>query len=102
MADPDTREASGAESAGGPAGPGGSYEVIRQRLSAAGRELSSAARTLNEQRQELFGGTEAAVLGTERVRTENNCVPVDIVQVGGLMLFHGFAKLGDGVDAHRS
>ncbi len=87
MADPDTSVASGAESAGGPAGPGGSYEVIRQRLSAAGRELSSAARALNAQRQELFGGTEVGVLGTERVRTENNCVPVDIVQVGGLMLF---------------
>jgi len=74
------------EGAGAP-GPGGSYEVIRQRLAGHGRELSAAARALNEQRQELFGGTELAVLGTERVRTENNCVPVDIVQVGGLMLF---------------
>ncbi|MCO4771924.1 MAG: DNA repair ATPase [Deltaproteobacteria bacterium] len=85
-----TETPGGTESAGGsPAegGPGGSYEVIRQRLSGQGRGLADAARALNEQRQALFGGTEAGVLGTERVRTENNCVPVDIVQVGGLLLF---------------
>ena len=67
--------------------PGGSYEIIRQRLAGHGRDLAAAARALNEQRQQLFGGTELEVLGTERVRTENNCVPVDVVQVGGLLLF---------------
>lgn len=71
----------------GGAGPGGSYEVIRQRLSGQGRALADSARALNAARQELFGGTELSILGTERIRTENNCVPVDVVQVGGLMLF---------------
>jgi hypothetical protein len=77
----------GAESAPGAAGPGGSYEVIRARLAGHGKQLVQATRGLNELRQELFGGTELSVRGTERVRTENNCTPVDVVQVGGLLLF---------------
>ncbi|MGH3587297.1 MAG: DNA repair ATPase, partial [Pseudonocardia sp.] len=36
---------------------------------------------------EEFGGTALELLGAERIRTENNCVPRDIVSVGGLMLF---------------
>ena len=76
-----TTETPGGDAGGSPSegGPGGSYEVIRQRLSGQGRELAAAARALNEKRQELFGGTASDVLGTERIRTENNCVPVDIV-----------------------
>src|SRR5690606_33837111 len=34
-----------------------------------------------------FGGTELTIVGNARVRTENNCVPRDIVQVGGKLLF---------------
>ncbi len=69
------------------AGPGGSYEVIHQRLMGHARELSDRTKTLNTSRKELFGGTELTVAGSERVRTENNCVPVDVVQIGGRMLF---------------
>ena len=36
---------------------------------------------------ETFGGQQMRLLGTERIRTGNNCVPRDIVQVGGSMLF---------------
>ncbi len=66
---------------------GGSYEVIRQRLSTQGRSLADLAAQLNTRRQEAFGGTQLDVVGNERVRTDNNCVPVDIAAVGDHLLF---------------
>ena len=65
----------------------GNYEVIRARLMEQGRELSRRAEALNQKRKHTFGGTELQVIGNPRIRTENNCVPRDIVQVGGLLLF---------------
>ncbi|MFD0557807.1 dynein-related subfamily AAA family protein [Stackebrandtia endophytica] len=65
----------------------GTYEVLRTRLAQQADELTRRAETLNSQRLEVFGGTEMSLLGTDRIRTENNCVPRDIVQVGGQMLF---------------
>ncbi|MEM1029616.1 MAG: DNA repair ATPase [Myxococcota bacterium] len=64
----------------------GNYEVIRARLVEQGKRLQTKAEALNEKRKETFGGTELSVIATERIRTENNCVPRDIVQVGGLLL----------------
>ncbi len=66
---------------------GGSYDVIRERLVAQAKELAQRAGKLNEARVAEFGGTELAVIGNERVRTENNCLPRDILQVGGRLLF---------------
>lgn len=66
---------------------GGSYEVIRTRLLEQSKELASRTDALNDARQEAFGGTELTVIANERVRTENNCTPMDIVQVGGKLLF---------------
>ncbi len=65
----------------------GTYEIIRDRLVAQGRALGEKADALNAKRQELFGSTELAIVGSERIRTENNCVPRDIVGVGGRLLF---------------
>jgi hypothetical protein len=65
----------------------GTYEVLRARLGAQAKELASRAESLNDKRVETFGGRQMTLLGTERVRTENNCVPRDIAQVGGSMLF---------------
>jgi len=66
---------------------GGAYEVIRQRLVQQGLELENKTKTLNEARAAEFGSTEMAVIARTRVRTENNCVGRDIVQVGDLLLF---------------
>ncbi len=72
------------------AGPGpleaGTYEVLRARLADRSRELAGRAEALNQQRLAVFGGTEMRLLGTERIRTEHNCVPRDIVSVGDRML----------------
>lgn len=96
----------------------GSYEVIRARLGALADDLKARADALNEQRKAAFGGVELSVIGNERVRTENNCVPCDIVMVQGRLLFgynvfiglktetavadvfslHRFVETGDGFD----
>jgi hypothetical protein len=65
----------------------GTYEIVRERLSAHGKELAAKAEGLNQKRLEIFGGTELAILGNERIRTENNCVPRDIKEVGDFLLF---------------
>ncbi|PRY29001.1 DNA repair ATPase [Pseudosporangium ferrugineum] len=65
----------------------GTYEVLRARLGAQAKELAGRAEALNTRRMETFGGQQMRLLGSERIRTENNCVPRDLVQVGGSMLF---------------
>jgi len=73
---------------------GGNYEVIRKRLVDAARALREGARELDSQRREAFGSTEIVVAGNTRVRTENNCVPMDIVNVGEHLVFAYNVTLG--------
>lgn len=72
----------------------GSYEVIRARLLEAAKALGARTDRLNDKRKQKFGGTELNVIGNERVRTENNCIPRDIVSVGGVLLFGYNVHLG--------
>ncbi|MGG7569268.1 DNA repair ATPase [Streptomyces sirii] len=65
----------------------GTYEVLRDRLTAQAAELASRAEALNARRTEEFGSTRLELAGTERLRTEHNCVPRDIVAVGDVLLF---------------
>ncbi|MGK3205748.1 DNA repair ATPase [Amycolatopsis sp. MEPSY49] len=65
----------------------GTYEVLRVRLAAQAAELANRADELNARRLEVFGSAQLALVGTERIRTANNCVPRDIVAVDGRMLF---------------
>ena len=76
---------------------GGNYEVVRARLLAQAKDLGARLDRLNEKRREVFGGTELEVIAQERVRTENNCVPRDVVGLstdgtdeGGERLLLGF------------
>lgn len=66
---------------------GGAYEVIRKRLVEQGKRLHSSVKILNESRLNEFGNSEMLVTSRVRVRTENNCVARDIVQVGDQLLF---------------
>ncbi|RKS06255.1 dynein-related subfamily AAA family protein [Nocardiopsis sp. Huas11] len=76
----------------------GTYEVLRARLRDQTGELARRTESLNDRRLEVFGGTELTLLGTERIRTEHNCVPRDIVSVGrsigadadGAMILFGY------------
>lgn len=66
---------------------GGSYEVIRQRLLQQAADLGAKTDALNQARRETFGGSDMALLDTVRVRTDNACVPRDILNVAGHLLF---------------
>ncbi len=92
MADENSAIESGSEETGqdGPRADAieqGTYEIIRDRLKQQARELQQRTQRLNDRRLEIFGGTELAVVGNERIRTENNCVPRDIARVGDRLLF---------------
>ncbi|QTU47432.1 AAA family ATPase [Streptomyces scabiei] len=65
----------------------GTYEVLRDRLAAQAAELARRAEALNVRRTEEFGSTRLELSSTERLRTEHNCVPRDIVSVGDVLLF---------------
>jgi len=66
---------------------GGAYELIRKRLEEQASSLNIATQQLNEDRLKEFGETTMGVVGRVRVRTENNCIARDIVQVSNFLLF---------------
>ncbi|MEO7200882.1 MAG: DNA repair ATPase, partial [Dokdonella sp.] len=66
---------------------GGAYEVLRKRLSEQGRRLQAVADALNAQRLQEFGDSRMEIAGRLRVRSEQNAVGRDVVQVGDLLLF---------------
>ncbi|RZB15348.1 AAA family ATPase [Streptomyces sp. F001] len=74
----------------------GTYEVLRDRLTAQAAELARRAEALNTRRTEEFGSMRLELTGTERLRTEHNCVPRDIVSVGDALLFGHNVLLGQG------
>lgn len=71
--------------------------MLKARLAEQAAGLARRAEALNARRLEVFGSAELTLLGTERIRTGNNCVPRDCVSVSaadehgtavsGLMLF---------------
>ncbi|MCK5547662.1 MAG: DNA repair ATPase, partial [Thermoplasmata archaeon] len=65
----------------------GTYEIIRSRLNAAGKDLRERLDKLNGARKEVFGSIETTLLATERITTDNNCSPRDMVPVGNRFLF---------------
>ena len=66
---------------------GGAYEVLRKRLAEQGRRLRGTADALNAQRLQEFGDSKLEIVDRLRVRSEQNAVGRDIVQVGDLLLF---------------
>jgi hypothetical protein len=66
---------------------GGNYDVIRRRLLEQAAELRAKADAANARRMQVFGSSELKLVSTQRVRTENNCLPRDMVSVGGHLLF---------------
>lgn len=65
----------------------GTYEVLRNRLRDAATDLRTRLAKLNESRAEVFGNIETKLISTERVTTEHNCIPRDLVSVGDQFLF---------------
>ena len=66
---------------------GGSFDVIRGRLTNQAKLLRSEVEKLNQSRLSEFGQSEMKLLHRTRIRTENNCVARDIAQLGDSLLF---------------
>ncbi|MFP4054094.1 MAG: DNA repair ATPase, partial [Phycisphaerae bacterium] len=66
---------------------GGTYEIIRSLLDAHSKELRSRLEKLNDARKDVFGAVASKLVGSQRITTENNCVPRDIVNIGPRLLF---------------
>ena len=66
---------------------GGAYEIIRKRLLDQGQLLNQKVCELNAARLAEFGSSAMVATARVRVRTENNCIARDIVQVGDYLLF---------------
>ncbi len=47
----------------------GTYEIIRERLANQARTLGEQTVALNSKRLEVFGSSEMAMIGSERIRT---------------------------------
>lgn len=69
---------------------GGAYEVIRARLDKHALSLREGLEKLNAERLAVFGGVETALLGTERVSTEHNCIARDLVTIGKRRFLFGY------------
>ncbi len=72
----------------------GSYELLKKRLAEQGDALLAKVTTLNEARVSAYGKSDQTLLLRTRARTENNCVPRDIVRIGELFLFGFNVTLG--------
>ncbi|MEV0299658.1 DNA repair ATPase [Streptomyces prasinus] len=66
---------------------GGTYQVLRDRLTAQAAELARRTEELNRLRIDTFGSAELRLTGTGRLRTDRAGVPRDIVAVGDVLLF---------------
>lgn len=65
----------------------GTYEVIKSRLTKQGDDLLGKAEKLNAVRKDVFGSIESKLLSSERILTDNNCIPRDMAPVDDCFLF---------------
>ncbi|MBE98797.1 DNA repair ATPase [Flavobacterium coralii] len=61
---------------------GGTYEIIQGRLQTQKNDLLGRLQKLNEARKEVFGSIETKLIANNRIITQNNCIPADIVSIG--------------------
>lgn len=72
----------------------GTYEIIRDRLNNQTSRLQTALSQLNDDRKQAFGAIETKLLANQRITTENNCVPRDMVPIGRHFIFGYNVHLG--------
>ncbi|MGW2746884.1 DNA repair ATPase [Streptomyces sp. NPDC001450] len=77
----------------------GTYEVLRDRLTAQAADLARRAEALNARRAEEFGSAGLGLTATGRLRTGHACVPCDVVAVGDALLFGSTGRTADGTAA---
>jgi len=79
---------------------GGTYEILRNRLREGATDLRNRLGQLNVDRASVFGNIETKLLATERVTTEHNCVPRDLVSIGNRFLFGYNVQFGLKTETH--
>lgn len=70
------------------------YEVIKNRLAKQGNDLKERVECLNTVRKEVFGSIETKLLSSERIITENNCIPRDMAPVDDCFIFGYNVNIG--------
>lgn len=65
----------------------GTYEVIKKRLLKHGNDLDERLKKLNAARKKVFGSIDSTIVASERLVTDNNCVPRDMIPVGDYFIF---------------
>ncbi len=68
----------------------GTYEIIQKRLEEHAGELRDRLQKLDGVRKEVFGSIETVLLHADRITTEHNCVPRDMVPVGKDSFLFGY------------
>ncbi len=63
------------------------YELIRTRLEAQAQDLRSRLDRLHQIRKDTFGTIEMQLIATDRITTQNHCIPRDMVAIGHRFLF---------------
>ena len=81
---------------------GGTYEILRARLTKSGSELRARVAALNAERKQVFGAVDTRLVGTGRITTEHNCVPWDMVPIGNRFIFGFNVLLGLKTDVEIS
>ncbi len=79
---------------------GGTYEVLRARLTKAADDLRGRLKQLSVDRAEVFGNIETKLIATHRVTTEHHCVPRDLTAIGDQFLFGYNVQFGLKTDIH--
>ena len=73
-----------------PALEGGTYEIIRQRLLNQATDLKTKVGQLDELRKSVFGSVPLALIKAERITTEHNCIPRDMIRAVGSTFIFGY------------
>ena len=88
MPEEDAEQAASAEVT--PALEGGTYEIIRQRLLNQASDLKTKVGQLDELRKSVFGSVPLALKKAERITTEHNCIPRDMIRAVGNTFIFGY------------
>ncbi len=80
----------------------GTYEIIRSRLEKHGNALRNKISLLNTSRKEIFGAIETELVATERITTENKCIPRDMIALGTQFIFGYNVHIGLRTTTHLS
>ncbi|MEE4248850.1 MAG: DNA repair ATPase, partial [Kangiellaceae bacterium] len=63
------------------------YEIIRGRLKTHTNTLQERIGKLNAARKNVFGALETKLIANNRILTENNCIPRDIISFDDICIF---------------